>query len=129
MTRATTKKLTDSLDISISEQICESNLGKPFIFARNRPHNPSYPYCQGGSSCGSAASARGKQGWTMGWRCSHSQGPWPWTRCGVDTESSAGGQGTGAMCHPCLQCSGMGVLQNSHQSKTCLQPMRNGNCL
>lgn len=42
------KNLSDSLDISVSEQICESNLGKPFIFAKNQSRDSSCPYCLGG---------------------------------------------------------------------------------
>lgn len=99
-----------------------SQTGKPFIFANHQPHEPSCPYCQGGSSCASAASARGKQGWTMGWRCSHSQRPW--AQCGMGIESSAGRSGDRG--HLCFQCSGMGGLQSCHQSKICLHQLEMG---
>lgn len=47
--------------MSISEQICESNSGKPSIFAEKQPHYPSCPYYQGGSSCASAALHEGSR--------------------------------------------------------------------
>lgn len=93
------KNWSDSLDTSISEQTCESNLGKSFIFAKNQPHDPSCPCCQGGSSCASAASARGQQRWTWLGKFPQPMAK-PWAQGGMDTERVLGVQGMG----PCPIC-------------------------